>query len=59
MPDKPVVLYGKDFWHGMINWLNVSVAGNGYIKPNETEKMMIFDEESDVINHLIQLFNIK
>jgi len=43
----------------MINWLNVSVAGNGYIKPNETEKMMIFDEESDVINHLIQLFNIK
>ncbi len=44
----PVVLVGKEYWQGMIDWLKKSVLVQGNISPDEIDLMQIVDEPEEV-----------
>jgi uncharacterized protein (TIGR00730 family) len=44
----PVVLVGKEYWQGMIDWLKKSVLAQGNISPEEIDLMQIVDEPEEV-----------
>ena len=44
----PVVLVGKDYWQGMIDWLKKSVLVQGIISSEEIDLMQIVDEPEEV-----------
>ena len=44
----PVILVGKEYWQGMIDWLKNSVLANGNINRDEIDLMHIVDEPEEV-----------
>ena len=44
----PVVLVGKDYWSGLIDWMKTSVLAAGSISPEDLDFMHIVDEPEEV-----------
>jgi len=44
----PVVLVGKDYWSGLIDWMKKSVLAAGSISPEDLDFMHIVDEPEEV-----------
>jgi uncharacterized protein (TIGR00730 family) len=44
----PVVLVGKDYWQGMVDWLRKTVLAHGNISPEEIDLMHVVDEPEEV-----------
>jgi len=44
----PVVLVGKDYWSGLIDWMKKSVLTAGSISPEDLDFMHIVDEPEEV-----------
>jgi len=44
----PVVLVGKDYWQGMVDWMKKTVLANGNISPEDVDLMHVVDEPEEV-----------
>jgi len=44
----PVVLVGREYWQGMIDWLKKTVLEHGNISPEDIDLMHIVDEPEEV-----------
>jgi uncharacterized protein (TIGR00730 family) len=49
---RPVVLFGRDFWSGLISWLRETVAAEHYILPTEADEIALFDDEDAAVAFL-------
>ncbi len=50
----PVVLYGSDFWQGLLDWISLEVAGNGYIGPNDMDLLTMTDDIDEIVRIMIE-----
>jgi uncharacterized protein (TIGR00730 family) len=48
----PIVLVGRDYWGGLVDWLRDSVLGEGNIGPDDVSTMAVCDEAGDVLRIL-------
>ena len=55
----PVVLFGTDYWRGLIDWLKESVLKAGNIDPQDIEMFTIVDEPQEVINAIRAFYRQK
>jgi len=49
----PVVLFGWDYWGGLVDWLNESMLANGYIGEKDTDLFKITDDPAEAANIII------
>lgn len=54
---RPVVLVGKDFWHGLLQWMREQLAPSGLISVEEVDSIGVFDDPQDVIAFLKDQLN--
>ncbi len=45
----PTVLYGKEYWSGMIDWVQEKMVGRGMIDPLDTELVLITDDIEEAV----------
>lgn len=45
----PVVLFGRDYWQGMVNWLNETVLTHGNISARDIEMLHVTDDVDEVV----------
>ena len=55
----PVILYGNNFWSGLIEWLKKSVLKEGNIDPEDLDIFQIVDTPEDVIKVIKKFYNKK
>lgn len=48
----PIILVGKSYWKGLIDWLNKSVLGNKLINKNDLKIFKLVETPEEVINIL-------
>jgi uncharacterized protein (TIGR00730 family) len=48
----PVVLFGSDYWKGLLGWLQERVLAEGKIAPGDLELFRVSDEPEEVIAHI-------
>ena len=48
----PVVLMGRDYWQGLLDWLQNSMLQKDMILPFDIEMIQIIDEPEDVVKHI-------
>ncbi len=48
----PVVLVGKDFWMGMIEWVRQTLICGRYISPEDLDYLTILDDPDEVVHHI-------
>ena len=48
-PHFPVVLVGKDYWHGLLNWLRKELLGRGYISQPDMDLVRMADSPGEIV----------
>jgi uncharacterized protein (TIGR00730 family) len=49
----PVVLFGKDYWAGLLDWLKAKVVGEGKIDPGDLELFHVTDSPAEAARIII------
>lgn len=52
MKSFPVILMGRDYWQGLLDWLKNTMLQNGMILPSDIEMIQIIDDPEDVVKHI-------
>jgi hypothetical protein len=45
----PVVLVGREFWKGLLEWMGTQLRGDGMISPVDLDLIQVYDEPEDVV----------
>jgi len=48
----PVILMGRDYWQGLLDWLKNSMLENDMILPFDLEMIHIIDDPEEVVKHI-------
>ena len=49
----PVVLYGVDYWRGLLDWLRVDVLPAGKIAEADLDLILLTDDVDEVVAHIV------
>jgi uncharacterized protein (TIGR00730 family) len=50
----PVVLFGRDYWKGMVDWLADRVAGEGKVDTKDLELFHLTDDPAEAVERVIK-----
>jgi hypothetical protein len=45
----PVILYGSEYWAGLVDWVRTTMAGQGTISPADLELLMVTDDVDEAV----------
>ncbi|MFC8380809.1 LOG family protein [Nocardia sp. NPDC055165] len=45
----PIILFGVDYWSGLVDWLRSSLAGSGKISPEDLDLIQLTDSVDEVV----------
>ncbi|MCC2593502.1 TIGR00730 family Rossman fold protein [Tessaracoccus sp. OS52] len=45
----PVVLFGKDYWGGLVNWVEDTLAGGGYVSDKDLRLLTLTDDVEEAV----------
>ncbi|PID76532.1 MAG: TIGR00730 family Rossman fold protein [Deltaproteobacteria bacterium] len=48
----PIVLVGRSFWGGLVDWIRESMLGRGNISEDDLDLFEILDDPEEVVNHI-------
>ena len=54
--DFPVVLFGTDYWSGLLDWLKNTLAAEGKISPEDMDLFMVTDSPQEASDHILKRF---
>jgi uncharacterized protein (TIGR00730 family) len=52
----PVILMGTDFWKGLIDWMQGTLAGEGMISPDDMNLIRVIDEPKEVVDAIFDFY---
>jgi len=50
----PVVLFGKPYWSGLVEWIRESMLGHGCIAPDDVDLLQLADEPEEVVELVVK-----
>jgi len=50
----PIVLYGSEFWHGLLDWIESQLLGRGLISKQDLQIWKVLDEPEAVVRYFRQ-----
>src|SRR4030042_690162 len=56
IPRFPVVLFGSDYWKGMLEWLRATVLKNGNISKVDLNIFTVVDKPKEVVNAIKKFY---
>jgi uncharacterized protein (TIGR00730 family) len=48
-PRYPLILFGKQFWAGMLRWMETTMEAGGYISPGDLDLLTVTDDVEEAI----------
>lgn len=52
----PVILVGKDFWDGLVDWIKTTLIENGTIGPNDLNLFKVTDDLDEVVSIIEEFY---
>jgi uncharacterized protein (TIGR00730 family) len=52
----PLVLFGSDYWQGLLEWLRNTVQGEGKISADDLDLIKVTDSPQDAVDHIVTRF---
>ena len=50
----PIVLMGTEYWSGLLEWMDNTLAARGYINEGDRELFLLTDDPDEALSHIIQ-----
>jgi uncharacterized protein (TIGR00730 family) len=54
--DFPVILFGSEYWSGLLEWIEGPMATGGKISPEDVRLLFITDDPAEVVHHVVENF---
>jgi uncharacterized protein (TIGR00730 family) len=54
--DFPVVLFGSDYWGGLLDWLKTMMLADGKIRPEDLDLLVVTDSTEDAVRTIIDCY---
>ena len=48
----PIILMGREYWQGLLDWLKNSMVQNGMILPFDYEMIQVIDDPEEAVRHI-------
>jgi len=55
----PIILVGREFWSGLIAWMQDQLVGNGLIGPADTDLMQLIDDPDQVVETIFKFYETR
>jgi uncharacterized protein (TIGR00730 family) len=52
----PIILVGRSFWQGLVDWLTTALVGEGMIGEKDLELMQILEEPADIVEAIFNFY---
>lgn len=52
----PIILVCSEFWHGLLDWFQMTLISEGFISSEDMSLIQIIDEPSQVVNAIFQFY---
>lgn len=52
--DFPIVLFGAQYWSGLLDWMRETLLSNGTILPADLDLIYLTDDPTDAINYIFE-----
>jgi uncharacterized protein (TIGR00730 family) len=49
----PVILFGRRYWGGLLDWIRDTVLPGGKVSPDDAELLTVTDDVDEVVTHII------
>jgi uncharacterized protein (TIGR00730 family) len=54
--DFPVILYGSEYWRGLLDWVEGTLSTSGKISPEDVDLLFITDSPSEAVKYVVENF---
>jgi uncharacterized protein (TIGR00730 family) len=54
--DFPVILFGSEYWRGLLEWIEGPMSTSGKISPEDVDLLFITDNPSEVVEYVVENF---
>jgi len=54
IPQFPLILFGKDYWRGLLRWIKDRVLGAEYISPDDMDLLTLTDDPQEAVNVILE-----
>ena len=54
--DFPVVLFGSDYWQGMVDWIRSTMLPEGKISEGDLELFHVTDDPAEVVDYVMNQY---
>jgi len=52
----PVILVGRDYWSGLLDWLRHQVVTRGYLGPTDVDLLKLTDDPVEAVGHITKFY---
>ncbi|WP_029520750.1 TIGR00730 family Rossman fold protein [Persephonella sp. IF05-L8] len=53
----PVIMYGSEYWNGLVEWIKNKVLADGYISPEDFELFQIVDDLDEIVDIIVNFYS--
>jgi uncharacterized protein (TIGR00730 family) len=54
IPQFPLILYGKDYWSGLLRWAKTTMSSHGYISPGDLDLVTVVDKPQEAVDCILE-----
>jgi uncharacterized protein (TIGR00730 family) len=59
MKDSPMILVGRDYWKGLIDWVSTTMLDEGNISPEDVDLFHVVDTADEVVAYVTKFYKQK
>jgi uncharacterized protein (TIGR00730 family) len=57
MDRLPLILYGSDFWSGMLEWVKEAMLSEGFIGESDLDLLLLTDDPQEVLTKVQSIYS--
>jgi predicted Rossmann-fold nucleotide-binding protein len=54
IPSFPLILFGRDYWSGLVRWMKSVLEKKGMISPGDLDLFYITDDTKEVVDLIVE-----
>ncbi|WP_457638860.1 LOG family protein [Persephonella sp.] len=53
----PVIMYGSEYWNGLVNWIKDTVLAGHYISPEDFSLFQVVDDLDEIVDIIVNFYS--
>jgi uncharacterized protein (TIGR00730 family) len=52
----PIVLFGEEYWRGLLDWIRERLLAEGMISPDDVELVQVTDDPAEAVEIIVECY---